>query len=453
MSSLSLLRRVSLLAALVLGAASPALGVTNLLFNPSIEDLDDPDMDPGDGWGAFGAASFNAFFGANGHASLFPDTVGNTGGVFQGGIAGAEGRSYQFDLLDTRIEASYDADLYAGIEYYAGDDATLLGVDEFLLNAAERLANGQTDGNIFSVKGGPAPVGTVFARPIIRFDNVNPAFAAQPQANVFVFEAYFSELPDAGGNLLKNPNFDDDFNGDNDPGLIESGDNWGTFGSAGAVQFNDLFGGNAHVSFFADTVGAEGGIFQQSVLADEGVEYEFSLDDVRIEEQFDADLSFGVEFYASDDFTKISEVIVAADTSTTGDGLSFSMTATAPVGAVYMRPIVSFGNVNPAFAGQPQANAFIFSTSLGEATDVELAEGDFNADGRVDNGDLNLLLGNWGSATVPAEWTNNFVTPVDNGELNALLGTWGAGVPAAVPEPMGLLVVAIGSSLAFQRRS
>ncbi|TWT43126.1 Calx-beta domain-containing protein [Botrimarina hoheduenensis] len=60
-----------------------------------------------------------------------------------------------------------------------------------------------------------------------------------------------------------------------------------------------------------------------------------------------------------------------------------------------------------------------------------LSAGDFNADGRVDNSDLNLLLANWGSSTVPPTWVNGFSGTVDNGELNALLGDWGLGAGAA----------------------
>lgn len=54
--------------------------------------------------------------------------------------------------------------------------------------------------------------------------------------------------------------------------------------------------------------------------------------------------------------------------------------------------------------------------------------GDFNNDSRVDNGDLNLLLASWGSSSVPPEWSNGFVSPVDNGELTGMLATWGAGI-------------------------
>jgi hypothetical protein len=79
-------------------------------------------------------------------------------------------------------------------------------------------------------------------------------------------------------------------------------------------------------------------------------------------------------------------------------------------------------------------------------------DGDFNGDGRVDNGDLNLLLGSWGAATVPPEWVNGFDSPVDNGELNALLGNWGFGVSVAVPEPSALLVALFGAAGMASRR-
>ncbi|TWT43362.1 hypothetical protein [Botrimarina hoheduenensis] len=77
---------------------------------------------------------------------------------------------------------------------------------------------------------------------------------------------------------------------------------------------------------------------------------------------------------------------------------------------------------------------------LSEGDVVALNPGDFNGDGKVDNGDLNLLLGNWGSPTVPGSWINGFSSPVDNGELNNLLGNWGFGVGVAVPEPTAALL-------------
>ncbi|TWT46603.1 FG-GAP repeat protein [Botrimarina hoheduenensis] len=87
-------------------------------------------------------------------------------------------------------------------------------------------------------------------------------------------------------------------------------------------------------------------------------------------------------------------------------------------------------NQNGAFAGA----TYLFSTA-------PTIGGDFNGDRKVDNGDLNLLLGSWGSSTVPAAWINGFVAPVDNGELNLLLGDWGFGVSTAVPEPTAALLL------------
>ncbi|TWT46884.1 hypothetical protein [Botrimarina hoheduenensis] len=86
------------------------------------------------------------------------------------------------------------------------------------------------------------------------------------------------------------------------------------------------------------------------------------------------------------------------------------------------------------------------------STSTPAVSGDFNGDGKVDNGDLNLLLGSWGSATVPAAWINGFDTPVDNGELNALLGNWGFGVGVAVPEPTAALLALLAAAGTVARR-
>lgn len=74
--------------------------------------------------------------------------------------------------------------------------------------------------------------------------------------------------------------------------------------------------------------------------------------------------------------------------------------------------------------------------------------GDFNADGRVDNGDKGLLRGSWGEATVPPEWTIGFDSPVDYTEANALLANWGFGLGSAIPEPASLVLVALAAAAA-----
>ncbi|MCP4594325.1 MAG: hypothetical protein GY842_26650 [bacterium] len=351
----------------------------NLLANPGFNDVDTNGVF-GDSWGAFFNADFNDFWGGNPHASLFGDFAGNSGGVFQTGIPVLAETEYQLDLLNTRIEPNWDADLLFGLEYYAADDATKLGESLELVDTATRIANGTVDGNVFSMQA-TAIAGAVFVRPVVRFENVNPGYAAQAQANTFVFEAFMGLAPAPGDQLLKNLAFAD-ANGDG-----SFGDYWGSFGNTG---FNEFFGpGNAHASLFAEQIGNSGAVYQQAILGTPGAEYRLDLLNVRIEDNFDADLFFGLEYYGGDDFVKLGEAIVPIDTSTTGDGLSFDATGTAVAGTVYVRPIVFFDNVG--FDGGTLRNAFIFATSLHEV--VPQIPGDADGDGDVELDDYAQFVG------------------------------------------------------------
>jgi hypothetical protein len=348
---------------------------TNLLFNGGFEDVNGGDV--GDGWGSFENVSFNTFFGAKGHASLYGDLFSNFGGIFQLGIPGTPGETYHLHLTDVRIESAWDADLYAGFEYYDANDVTKLGESLTLLDTATRVAQGRVDGNAFSVMGTAVP-GTAIVRPIVRFDNVNETYFFTLQANTFIFDSFMSLAPLPGDEYTRNPGFGD-LNGD---GTL--GDQWDQYGSAG---INEFFGaGNAHASLFADLIGNSGGVFQQNILATPGSTYRFDLLDVRVEANFDADLFFGLEFFADDDFTKIGESITQVDTSTTGDGLSFSTLGVAPIGTVYVRPIIFFDNVGTD--GGSDRNVFVFAVAL---TELPLA-GDYNGDGMVDFNDAEALL-------------------------------------------------------------
>jgi len=157
----------------------------------------------------------------------------------------------------------------------------------------------------------------------------------------------------SGSELLNDPNFD------------QFGTFWGSFGAA---DFNDFFGGNPHASLFADGGGNFGGVFQLGIANTEAALYEFSLNDVRIESNFNANLRFGLEFWDANDAQKLGETLVAIDTNdpndglVTGDGLSFTMQATGLAGATFVRPIILFDNAAPIGSGQQ--NAFVFSTSL-----------------------------------------------------------------------------------------
>ena len=375
------LRQCTAAAALVIATSTVAPAGENLLTNPEFRGADPNSTAYGDGWGSWGAVGFHAFWGpANPHASFFADWFDNVGYVWQQGLSGTPGVTYQFDLLDTRVEANWDADFYYGLEYYDANDAIKVGETLVLMDADARIANGQIDGNVFSMQG-TAPPGTVYVRPIMFFVNVNPAYEAQSQANAFVFNTYMSVAPAPAEEHLKNPDFFD-VNGD---GAL--GDYWGRFGN---VDVNEFFGpANPHVSFFADTIGNSGYVWQQAVLAAPGTEYEFQLTNVRIEANFDADLYFGLEYYGNDDFTKIGETIVQADTSVPGDGLSYSVNGTAVAGTVYVRPVMFFDNVGTT--GGDQRNAFIFATSLVEAVPSPCT-GDLDGDNDVDLTDLAMLL-------------------------------------------------------------
>ena len=172
-------------AALVLAVGAGAHG-QELLVNPGFEDVD-ADGNFGDAWGSFGAAGFNAFFGPNGHASLFSDNVGNFGGVFQVGIAGAAGTEYQFDLLDVRLEDNIAADYRFGLEFYEGDDATKIG------DVIVPISLATTGDSLSFSKTAFAPAGTVFVRPIVQYDNV--VSTASGQENAFIFEASLTVVP------------------------------------------------------------------------------------------------------------------------------------------------------------------------------------------------------------------------------------------------------------------
>jgi PEP-CTERM motif-containing protein len=153
----------------------------------------------------------------------------------------------------------------------------------------------------------------------------------------------------ASAELLTNPGFDN------------AGAGWGSFGAAG---FNDFFGGNEHASFFSDGNGNFGGVFQGGIAATPGTTYQFDLTDVRIEPNTNANYRFGLEYYQADDATKIGEDLQIIPLNVTGNGLSFSMTATAPNDPLlaFIRPIILFDNAVSAGAGQE--NVFVFDASL-----------------------------------------------------------------------------------------
>ena len=82
----------------------------------------------------------------------------------------------------------------------------------------------------------------------------------------------------------------------------------------------------------------------------------------------------------------------------------------------------------------------------------DCSPGDADNDGDVDDDDLSLLLANWGSETAgctKGEFSG--VPPVNDDDLSLLLANW-TGATTAVPEPMTIGLVGLGSLALLRRR-
>ncbi|MEM8783343.1 MAG: endo-1,4-beta-xylanase [Planctomycetota bacterium] len=121
-------------------------------------------------------------------------------------------------------------------------------------------------------------------------------------------------------------------------------------------------------------------------------------------------------------------------------------------GQVTLRDFLRFANY---FEAEDRAAV------LAAGPDIDLPAGDFDASGRVEQGDLNLVLNNWGSGSdaLPLGWlTGRPVTGIVGQEqLNAVLNNWGAstapdlrGLPA--PEPGAAAIGLITLGVAARRR-
>jgi hypothetical protein len=106
------------------------------------------------------------------------------------------------------------------------------------------------------------------------------------------------------------------------------------------------------------------------------------------------------------------------------------------------------------------SDVYLFDHSLSLAEIMELAGidvgegimGDYNANGTVEQADLDLVLLNWGQSGVPAGWTNDLPDGnIDQAELDGVLLNWGnvaaLGSAAGVPEPSTLLLMLVAAGL------
>lgn len=125
----------------------------------------------------------------------------------------------------------------------------------------------------------------------------------------------------------------------------------------------------------------------------------------------------------------------------------------APAAAAFVRP--SFIYIKPfrEFGEYWIDNVRFFETGS------EL-EGDFNSDGFVSQGDLDLVLLNWGDQIdvdgVPRGWTSSAPTgQIGQARLDDVLLNWGSGVApsfTAVPEPSALALMSLASLAALRRQ-
>ncbi|MEM1097346.1 MAG: PEP-CTERM sorting domain-containing protein [Planctomycetota bacterium] len=92
--------------------------------------------------------------------------------------------------------------------------------------------------------------------------------------------------------------------------------------------------------------------------------------------------------------------------------------------------------------------------------DLATLAGDYNGDGRVGQGDLNLVLNNWGRLRYVKDGITNFATgTIDQEELNTVLNHWGDALAppdlrgSPVPEPAALALTGLGALTLTRRRT
>lgn len=196
--------------------------------------------------------------------------------------------------------------------------------------------------------------------------------------------------------LTRNPGFlDVDMDG-------VTGDEWQAFGAAWAGF--DFFGdGNpGHGTLFGDMVPNTGGIFQTGIPATPGVEYEFTVR-IQWETDWDAATYLALEFFAFNDATLISETRVEIPDEFTDAGYRrHDISAVAPPGTAFVRPVVRFDTVLTAGASRA---ATVDNIIVREAdTVLSLNPGFEDQMGDGNNGDF---WGTFGAAALDLDFNNN----------------------------------------------
>ena len=146
-------------------------------------------------------------------------------------------------------------------------------------------------------------------------------------------------------------------------------------------------------------------------------------------------------------------------------------------------PNAVFQQTTDTGAGNPEANYAVFSGLSGAMqtitvnipdfggvsgvqivdTGPSILEGDYDGSGFVSQGDLDLVLLNWGDSVAPAGFNEAAIPgggPFDGlmsqNELDGVLLNWGDGTPPSlttVPEPASLATLGVGLCLLFRGKS
>lgn len=130
-------------------------------------------------------------------------------------------------------------------------------------------------------------------------------------------------------------------------------------------------------------------------------------------------------------------MIVAEGSTPNDQWLVRWLDATAPEQAATMA--VSFTFVQPAL----HSGAVFIDAVTVRALALNPVPGDLNADGFVDQMDVEILLSYWGQNVSAAMGNLDGRGRVDDFDLNILLGRWTGSSGSAVPEPMSLSVLSL----------
>ncbi|XAL98252.1 PEP-CTERM sorting domain-containing protein [Phycisphaeraceae bacterium D3-23] len=234
--------------------------------------------------------------------------------------------------------------------------------------------------------------------------------------------------------------------------------------AGGTVQFDDDLTFNLSFLFGAATVNASGtnlagqlqtpgapasvdangdfGLDSQSINVNQGV---LTAQGTGLASAIDTTIDFAQEPLAAA-LLGTANLDVMLD-SVVGTTATYTATLTAPIS--FSEPFDASGI--EVFVSA-DGNILATDTFTRELTFEET--GDIDGDGFVGAADLDILLANWGSLTLPGQSGDlNGNSRIDQGDLDIVQANFGNGTPpSVVPEPGSLLVLGLGGLALVTRR-